>query len=416
MENNINLNLLKKTLTEYAEGLIGLIINNMHSLNANLDELNKCNNVLKEVIEKIENADTVKELKSIKELIINVDNLLTATINNSNSKPLSSREQALVDRGYSESEVRRLASFDERLLEPISDNIIFRITRNCKRVDNPTCVFLGGQPGCGKTSASMNLKATSFKENGIVELGIDNYRTYHPNYLEIEEKIKDHWKDRVATENDSPGNDIADFTHNFAGIMTDILTDKISKDVDGKRYNIVFEWGMRTPDGPIETMRDLKQKGYQNLVDFIAVHKDISLEACKIRADVMNNQNHIVRRVPNYFHELCINTLPDSCNEIYKRGAVEDNIVDDFIITTRDGNTVWQKNDNNIKPGTIYQEYLQNPDLSINFQNNSDLAEIAYRNEAYGFKDNHYNEMKFMFDDEENIEELTESNDFNKVI
>lgn len=52
---------------------------------------------------------------------------------------------------------------------------------------------------------------------------------YHPNYLSIEEVIKEHLKDRKVTFNDSSGNDIEDFTHNFSGIMTDRLINRISK-------------------------------------------------------------------------------------------------------------------------------------------------------------------------------------------
>ena len=91
---------------------------------------------------------------------------------------------------------------------------------------------------------------------------------------------------------------------------------------------------MRTPEGPLKTMKELKDKGYNNIVDFVVVYKDISLEACKLRADIMNTGNHIVRRVPSSFHELCVNTLPDSCNAIYKSGKIDNDFIDNLKIKT----------------------------------------------------------------------------------
>mgnify|MGYP003318895747 CR=1 FL=1 len=42
----------------------------------------------------------------------------------------------------------------------------------------------------------------------------------------MEKCIRKHWKNRKESINDTPGNDIADFTHWFAGDMTDRLIKK----------------------------------------------------------------------------------------------------------------------------------------------------------------------------------------------
>lgn len=393
-----DIDLYKKLLLDRIHDINGILSNFINSNKSkDITELDKYSKLLNDIETIINSVSDIKELDSYRDSINNIDAYITKFISEFNKKPLSSREQALVDRGYEEDTVRRLASFDERLLDPITDEIVNRITIGCGRVDKPICMFLGGQPGCGKTTTSLRFKTTSFSKDGIVEIGIDNYRTYHPHYLEIEDEIRKHWEGKVPDENNSPGNDIADFTHNFAGIVTDILEDKISREIDNKRYNIVFEWGMRTPDGPIEVMRDLKNKGYRNIVDFIAVHKDISLEACKIRADVMNSNGHIIRRVPNYFHELCIDTLPKSCDEIYRRGYLNEDLIDDFVITTRDGKVVWN-GDKKEYPGKVYTEYLNNPELSKEFTNHNEIALMAYKNESYGFNNN----VKELFTEEYN--------------
>jgi hypothetical protein len=228
----------------------------------------------------------------------------------------------------------------------------------------------------------------NYNSGGIVEIGIDNYRTYHPNYLEIEKIIKKHWNGKTPTENDSPGNDIADFTHNFAGRMTDILQVLVSDN----KLNIAMEWGMRTPEGPLATMKALKEKGYKNIVNFIAVHKDVSLEACKIRADVMNDQKHIVRRVPNYFHELACSTIASSAETIYEQGFVNNRTVDNFFLINRNGQVLWKPGDQ-VNLSSVFNDWLNNPIHSIEFTNNPDFAKEAYLNEAYGFSDKHHSEL-----------------------
>lgn len=299
------------------------------------------------------------------------------------NRKLSNRERNLVNRGYSLDDVEKLCNYTEEEINDIVKAIMARITLGCTKVSNPTCTFIGGQPGVGKSSASMRTKNNA-SNNGIVEIGIDNYRMYHPHYLKMEEVIRDHWKDRIETNNDTPGNDIADFTHSFAGEVTDLLIDRLAILDDNKGYNILFEWGMRTPEGPLNTMKDLKELGYTNIVNFVVVYKDISLEACRLRADVMNTGKHIVRRVPDSFHELCVNSLPDSCNEIYKKGYIDGNLIDNFMITTRDGSIVWNCNDNKTLPGEVLRAYLNNPNLSINYYNDKSIAKRSFEEESVG--------------------------------
>ena len=188
-----DIDLYKKLLLDRVHDIIGIISNFINSNKSkDISELEKYYELLDKIEVVINNITSIKELDSYKDTINNIDNLVTKFISDFNKRPLSSREQALVDRGYDEEKVRKLASFDERLLDPITDEIVNRITIGCGRVDKPICMFLGGQPGCGKTTTSLRFKTTSFSKDGIVEIGIDNYRTYHPHYLEIEDEIRKH--------------------------------------------------------------------------------------------------------------------------------------------------------------------------------------------------------------------------------
>ena len=283
---------------------------------------------------------------------------------------LNSRLQALIDRGYTKEDVLRLSSCTIDEFNEAAHTIFSRITANVTKNKQPFCLFIGGQPGSGKTCLSMEIKELM---NNAIEIGIDNYRTYHPHYLEMEKLIKEHWVNRKETVNDSPGNDIADFTHLFSGAMTDKLIEEAArKDEFGNSYNILLEWGMREPTGPLKTMADLKTKDYQNIVVFVCTHKDTSLLACEVRANIMGNDNHIIRKVPQSFHNLCIEQLPESINKIYEYG-ISNKIIDDFKLCLRSGKIIWDNTCQGL-PGNIFNSYLNNFELTKEYINSDLLA------------------------------------------
>lgn len=358
------INIYKNSLLEYIniiEGTVNTFINQYEKDNSILyNQIKNGLNSIQQLKQIIIQASNKELLISIKESIISIENNLNEAIYEYKIGKLSKRELDLVKRGYNIDEIMFLNAIDERQIINISNDIFNSISKNCKEDNDPICIYLGGQPGAGKSSRSMSLKSQKF-ENDFVEIGIDNYRTYHPNYLEIEKAIRKHWKNRIPTENDSPGNDIADFTHVFAGKITDILTELAAE----KKYNILFEWGMREPLTPLETMEFLHNLGYKNIVDFIAVDKITSLKSCNMRAEIMNNKKHIIRKIPEYFHEICIESLPDSCQKIYEIGYLRKRIIDKFTITTREKNIIFD-GATQTNPKQIYEEFLQNPKTQTN--------------------------------------------------
>lgn len=284
---------------------------------------------------------------------------------------LTEREKALVLRGYSKEDVKRLSNFTKDELDYALEVVLYRLSRGVCKVDNPTAIFVGGQPGCGKSSEVIRLKE---EYDNIIEIIFDHYRAYHPRYLEMEDVIKSHWKNRLETEDDTPGNDIADFTHEFVGSLSDELIKLASdKDKNDKGYNMIIEWGMRTSKVPLETMKTLKEKGYLIKVKFICVHKSISLKACKIRANVMNDDKHIVRNVPITFHDMCIRDLPSSINSIYDEGF-SNQYIDEMILTLRNGLVIWDNSNKNVMPGYVFKKYLEDYDLTKEFENSESLA------------------------------------------
>ena len=344
---NTDINNLKGGLREYINILYAI-----NSINNDIDNIN----TLKELSNKIEDINNIKELETVKEDIINIENNTKTNqnnISNSYKENLTQRELNLIKRGYSKEKVSLLCNYTEENIHNITNIIINNSINNCKRIKNPTCYFIGGQPGCGKSTSLLKLK-NSFSNDGVIEIGIDNYRAYHPNYSLIEEEINNHWINRNENENDSPGNDIADFTNDFAGKISDNVIKELLN--ESNNYNLIIEWGMRTPNEPLELMKKLKELNYNVIVYFVLVNKELSYKASILRADSMKDMKHIIRKIPKSFHELCIEELPDSCETIFKEGFVNNKYIDNFTLITRDGEILW--NNSNTNPKSIYKEYL----------------------------------------------------------
>ena len=288
---------------------------------------------------------------------------------------LTHLEKELINRGYDESLVKELVSFDIDYALKVRDIIEEDITKNCTSKPDPKAIYIGGQPGSGKTTLLRTIK-NNWKKNDVISIvGLDNYRIYHPNYSKMEEAINNHWINKEETNNESKGNDIADFTSNFAGIVSDLLIE----DISNKKYNMAIEWGMRNPEVPLSTMEKLKEKGYYNIVEFIVVDKETSKEACKIRDDILNKHDLILRRIPTYFHDDAVLSLPTSAEQIYVEGYLNKKTIDEFKLIDRDGNILWNNNTEN-KLIDTYRYYLDNK--IDNNKNNPEYSELSYLEET----------------------------------
>ena len=287
---------------------------------------------------------------------------------------LNGRQKALLERGYTYDEVIGISSFSNLELNERVKIALDRITDGLIMVNNPEAIFIGGQPGSGKSSVCMNIKNTF---GNIAFVNIDDYRVYHPRYFDIESCIREHWIGRIETEEDNPGNDLADFTHQFVSDISDAIIEEVTTVDDiGYGYNVLIEWGMRNPVIPLQTMCSLKMKGYTIRVGFVCVHKDISMEACMVRANISDGNIHIVRKPSISFHELCIKTLPKSINSIYRDGYLS-GIVSSMNLCLRDGTVLWDASDVDRMPGEVFLEYLENYELTKQFGNSSEMARLA---------------------------------------
>ena len=282
------------------------------------------------------------------------------------------KQEYLIDKGYNKDDVLRVSSFSDKELE-LALNAAFSVfSKNITSKNNPKCIYIGGQPGVGKSVLSSKLK----ERMDAIELSMDACRMFHPRYLEMEELTKSFYKDKIISNDNNPSNDIASFTHDFAANMINRLIDMSSEN----KYNIILEWNMRHSSDVLNCMTDLKNKGYYNEAFVMTSNKELSLEACKIRADAMNSHGHIVRRVSEAFHEMCINSIPDSVNKIYEEGK-KSKVLDKMRVITRDGTIKWDDT-KDMLPGDVIRKIYD--EKSIKDINKREYGDISFAKESIG--------------------------------
>ncbi len=292
------------------------------------------------------------------------------------------REKALVSRGYSEEEVAYLSYVTPNETRETVDRIIARITDGVQRVKKPSCVMIGGQPGSGKSTLMLRMNNSPEGRNSVT-VAMDDYRSYHPRYLEIEESIRKHWVGRSENDTDSAGNDIACFTHRFAGEAVDMVDVYLTTFDEDGAYNIIFEWDMKEPEEPLEFMRTITERGYTVDVIFMAVPAGVSRRACVLRADIMNSKGHVFRRVPSDFHDLSVSKLPESCDTIYRDGYVRGRFIQNFTLLRRDDSVLW-RNGFTGTPGPVYKDCLESTVGIEGYINHPEEAGKSYNHEAAG--------------------------------
>ena len=299
---------------------------------------------------------------------------------------LIGREKALVSHGYSEREVIALSYVSPEDTREAVGRIISRITDGVTRVKEPSCVMIGGQPGSGKSTLMLRMKNSPEGHNSVT-VAMDDYRSYHPRYLEIEDAIRSHWEGRTETDVDSAGNDIACFTQRFAGTAVDMVDEYLTTFDDNGAYNIIFEWAMKEPEEPLDFMRMIASRGYTTDVIFMAVPAEVSRDACVLRADIMNSQGHVFRRIPRDFHDLSVASLPDSADAIYRMGFVSEKIINNFYLLRRDDTVLWSSGYPGT-PGPVFRECLESTEDLDDYINHPEEADNSYRHESAGLADN----------------------------
>lgn len=177
-----------------------------------------------------------------------------------------------------------------------SNRLIRSLTRGKTTSSQPKAILLGGQSGAGKTTIH-RVKQREFQGNIIIIDG-DSYRSFHPNYLDLQEKY---------------GKDSVDYTKVFAGKMVEYLVDELSK----LGYHLLIEGTLRTTDVPQKTAQLLTTRGYQVSLALIATKPELSYLSTLIRYEELYAIDpRQARATPKAHHDGIVEHLVDNLREL----------------------------------------------------------------------------------------------------
>ena len=210
--------------------------------------------------------------------------------------------------------------------------IYLDLTSNKQTVEKPKSFLLGGQSGAGKSTLHQIIKS-DFNNNVIIING-DDFRNYHPNSRELDEK---YGKDSVSHKGE------------FSNKMVEKLVEVLSKE----KYNLIVEGTLRTASVPLKTAKLLKSKGYTVELNVMAVKPYISYFSTLLRYEKMLAVTNSARATPKKHHDDIVNKLSDNI-EILSDSEIFDNIK----IYNRNKECLYNEKINSNNPSSIINQVL----------------------------------------------------------
>ena len=215
----------------------------------------------------------------------------------------------------------------------VSNRLVRSLTRGKTISSKPKAILLGGQSGAGKTTIH-RIKQREFQGNIIVIDG-DSYRSFHPNYLTLQEKY---------------GKDSVNYTKVFAGQMVEYLVDELSK----QGYHLLIEGTLRTTEVPRKTAQLLTARGYQVSLALIATKPELSNLSTLIRYEELYAIDPSqARATPKTHHDGIVGHLVGNLRELEK-----EELFRQIQIYQRDQSCVYDSQVDEISAAEVLHECL----------------------------------------------------------
>ena len=227
----------------------------------------------------------------------------------------------------------KIEEFSQEDFQKASKRIIRSLVRGKTISTKPKAILLGGQSGAGKTTIH-RVKQREFQGNIIIIDG-DSYRSFHPNYLGLQEKY---------------GKDSVDYTKVFAGKMVEYLVDELSK----QGYHLLIEGTLRTTEVPRKTAQLLTTRGYQVSLALIATKPELSYLSTLIRYEELYAIDPSqARATPKAHRDGIVEHLVDNLRELEK-----DQLFRQIQIYQRDQSCVYDSQVDEISAAEVLHECI----------------------------------------------------------
>lgn len=177
-------------------------------------------------------------------------------------------------------------------MKEIFEKIWLETSIDITKQEKPKGYVLGGQPGAGK-SKLISIIQKNNKDN-IFIINADEFRKYHPQYLEFQKQ-----DDKTAQ----------DKTADFIAKASEYLLEKAIH----CRFNLVIEGTFRTATTPIKTLKKLKENGYETYAYILLTNKNISWNSCMERYEKAIT---FKRYTSKSHHDLVISKISQNINEV----------------------------------------------------------------------------------------------------
>lgn len=206
-------------------------------------------------------------------------------------------------------------TFNRVFAEAIEAPALSRTTR----VNRPRAVFLGGQPGCGKSTCARHFEAI-FGTANYVHVDVDRLRPLHPAYLQL--------LANPSTERSAPT-----AVQRDCSLWADQLRDSA---IDGRR-DALIESTMRSPEQVRTASVRLRSAFYAIDARILAVHPLISEVSLLQRFEHEKRALGFAREMPVDYHNLAASGLLETVKSIES-----EKLVDNLLLLDRGGRTVYE--------------------------------------------------------------------------
>ena len=181
----------------------------------------------------------------------------------------------------------------------------------------PCTIFLGGQPGAGKTRAQMRAMSLYEDESRLLPIVGDDFRQYHPDYQRLINEEPTHMPDATASA---------------AGYWTG----KAVKWADDNNISCIIEGTWRNSTTVLDEAKNAKQLNRATHAIIVAVPPVLSRLGILERYYLDLQREKAARWTPPFAHETTVAKLRQNIPAVS-----ESRLMDRLTVTNRNGETLY---------------------------------------------------------------------------